>query len=133
MSKKTTEAILDIDHLANPINEMVGECHARSLGAGWYHDPKTGLPRELNVPEKLCLVHSEISEALESHRKNLNDDHLPHRKGIEVELADAVIRIFDLCGALGLDLGSAIVEKLAYNAVRPDHKPEARAAGGKAF
>jgi NTP pyrophosphatase (non-canonical NTP hydrolase) len=53
---------------------------------------------------------------------------------IEVELADAVIRIADLAGALELDLGSAIAEKMAYNAQRADHKPEARAAaGGKSF
>lgn len=52
----------------------------------------------------------------------------------EVELADAVIRIFDLAGAYGMDLGGAIAEKLAYNAHRADHKPEARAAaGGKAY
>lgn len=52
----------------------------------------------------------------------------------EVELADAVIRIADLAGGLGLDLGGAIAEKLAFNAVRPDHKPEARAvAGGKSY
>ena len=86
------------------------------------------------VAEKLCLTHSEISEAMEGHRKGLMDDKLPHRPMIEVELADAVIRIADLAGALGLDLGGAIAEKMAFNAVRPDHKPEARAAaGGKAY
>ena len=67
------------------------------------------------VPVKLALIHSEVSEGLEGYRKNLNDDHLPHRKMLEVELADAVIRIFDLAGALKFDLGAAIQEKLAYN------------------
>ena len=38
---------------------------------------------------------------------------------VEVELADAVIRIADLAGALGLDLGGAIAEKLEYNRNRP--------------
>ena len=80
------------------------------------------------VPAKLCLIHSEISEAMEGHRKNLMDDKLPHRKMCEVELADAVIRIFDLAGAMGYDLGAAIAEKMAVNASREDHKPEARAA-----
>ena len=62
------------------------------------------------------------------------DDHLPHRLMIEVELADAVIRIADLAGALGIDLGGAVQEKLQYNAQRADHKPEARSArGGKAY
>jgi NTP pyrophosphatase (non-canonical NTP hydrolase) len=62
------------------------------------------------------------------------DDHLPLRSMLEVELADAVIRIADLAGALDLDLGGAIAEKLAYNAKRADHNPENRAAaGGKAY
>lgn len=87
-----------------------------------------------NIPEMLCLVHSEISEALEGHRKNLQDDKLPHRKMFEVELADALIRIFDIGGGLGLDLEGAYKEKMAYNAIRADHKIENRtAAGGKAY
>jgi len=53
---------------------------------------------------------------------------------LEVELADAVIRIFDMAGGLNLDLGGAIAEKLQYNASRADHKPEnRRQPGGKAF
>ena len=88
----------------------------------------------LNVPEKLCLIHSEISEAMEGHRKGLPDDKLPHRPMIEVELADAIIRICDLAGALQLDLGGAIAEKLQYNATREDHKLENRTKdGGKAY
>lgn len=86
------------------------------------------------VPEKLCLSHSELSEAMEGHRKGRMDDHLPHRSMLEVELADTCIRVFDLAGAMGLDLAGAIIEKLAYNQQRADHKPEARAAaGGKAY
>lgn len=73
------------------------------------------------VSEILALVHSEISEALEADRKNLMDDKITHRSGIEVELADAMIRILDYAGANNLDLGGAIEEKLAYNKTRP-HK-----------
>lgn len=125
-------------------------CHGASERAGWWHHNKTGLDLKqvINAPadplqellggalvsQKLCLTHSEVSESMEGHRKNLMDDKLPHRKMFEVELADAVIRIFDLAGATGCDLGGAIVDKLAFNAVRPDHKAEAReAAGGKAY
>ena len=78
------------------------------------------------VAQKLRLIHSEVSEAMEGHRKGLADDKLPHRSMVEVELADAVIRIADLAGALGLDLGGAIAEKMEYNRNRPDHKPENR-------
>ena len=34
-------------------------------------------------------------------------------------LADAVIRIADLCGYLGIDLDTVISEKMAYNETRP--------------
>lgn len=62
------------------------------------------------------------------------DDKLQHRKMFEVELADAVIRIFDLAGNQGFDLGTTIAEKISFNLQRPDHKPEARLAdGGKQY
>lgn len=87
-----------------------------------------------NVGELLCLVHSEISEALEGHRKDLMDDKLPHRKMFEVELADAIIRIFDIAAGLNLDLGGAYVEKMAYNASRADHSiAERLKSGGKKY
>lgn len=80
---------------AAEINMLVSLVHQRNVDAGWWSDPATGQRKDRNVGELLCLVHSEISEALEGHRKNLMDDHLPKRKMIEVELADAIIRIFD--------------------------------------
>ena len=62
------------------------------------------------------------------------DDHLPHRRMVEVELADAIIRIADLAGALGCDIEGAIREKREYNRQRADHKLEARnSANGKSI
>lgn len=62
------------------------------------------------------------------------DMKLPHRTMLEVELADCVIRIFDMSGGLGLDVAGAIAEKLAFNATREDHQLESRRAlGGKKF
>jgi NTP pyrophosphatase (non-canonical NTP hydrolase) len=118
------------------INIIVKECHFRARDAGWWHDPATGAELNINalVPEKLLLIHSEVSEACEGFRKNLMDDKLPHRRMVEVELADTLIRIADLAGAMQLDLGGAVAEKLRYNASRADHKPENRIkAGGKLF
>lgn len=110
-----------------------------SKASGWHNDIKTGLLRtdvqnhDL-FPTRIALCHSELSEALEGHRKGLQDDKLPHRSMAEVELADTVIRVFDLAGAMGYDLGGAIAEKLAFNASRADHKIENRkAVGGKAY
>lgn len=101
-------------------------CHGRAFNAGWWHNINTGEKLERNIPELLCLIHSEVSEALEGFRKNLMDDKLPHRKMIEVELADVVIRVFDAAGGLGLDVAGAVVEKMMYNAKREDHKIENR-------
>jgi hypothetical protein len=62
------------------------------------------------------------------------DDKLPHRKMLEVELADAVIRIFDMAEGLKLDLSGAIHEKMLFNSIRTDHSREARLAeGGKKY
>jgi hypothetical protein len=126
--------MIDPKGLHNAIDMLVADSHGASMNAGWYHDLDTGEPIDINVAERLMLTVSEISEAMEAHRKDLMDDKLPHRKGIEVELADAAIRIFDLAGYLKLDLGGAYVEKRLYNDNRLDHKREARmAAGGKRY
>lgn len=123
--------------IASSGKQLQDACHWASKTAGWWNDTKTGASltdNPLIFSQKLCLIHSEISEAMEGDRKNLMDDKLPHRPMREVELADAVIRIFDLAGAYGMDLGGAIAEKMAFNAVRPDHKIENRqATGGKTY
>lgn len=114
------------------LNGLARMCH--DLNLRWWTDPATGEKKERNVGEMFALMHSELSEALEADRKHLMDRHLPHRTGVEVELADLLIRVFDFAGALGLDLDGALAEKLAYNARRADHTDAARLApGGKRY
>ena len=57
---------------------------------------------------KLMLVVSEVAEASEAVRKvdNIN---------FAEELADATIRIFDICGAMGIDLEGVIDAKMKVN------------------
>jgi len=76
---------------------------------------------KINVAEKLALVHSEISEALEAARKPEleKDKHCPEFDNFDIELADTVIRLFDLAGAFGIDLGAAIIAKIEANKKRP--------------
>lgn len=138
IGKMTTEQI-------NAITELQAKIHQDNVTAGWWTNLVNGqdLAEEARsnsrmgkalVAEKLCLIHSEVSESMEAARKNLMDDKLPHRLGVEVELADAVIRILDLCGALKLDLAGAIAEKLEFNLTRLDHSIESRkGVNGKAY
>lgn len=98
------------------INELVYEAHINAINKGWYEEPKT-------FGEKIALMHSELSEALEDHRngRGMREIYYEGEKpcGIPIELADTVIRIFDACGDLGIDLEEAIHLKMAYNATRP--------------
>lgn len=120
--------------IVEDIKTVQKDIHKLNVQAGWWSDLKTGEPKERNMGELLCLVHSEISEAMEGYRKNLMDDKIPSRKMIEVELADAIIRMFDIAGKLDLDLGGAIYDKIEYNYSRADHKIENRLKdGGKKF
>lgn len=126
----------DDETIASAARILQDTCHGAAVESGWWGSPNVSDPRlnSLCFSNKLCLIHSEISEALEGDRKSKMDEHLPHRQNREVELADAVIRCFDLAGAFGLDLGGAIAEKLAYNAQRADHRPENRAkSDGKKY
>ncbi len=186
-----------------PITDHVINCHGAAWRAGWWHDVRTGKLLDRNAAEMLMLQVSELAEAAHGLDHKLKDDKLPHREMVEVEIADFLIRLFDYCGGLRLDLqrevmrseaheefymvvlphttpalwqatrhlcdameghrkkdGSlhlsgltrayrmvtwfaqkmaydldgAIAEKMAYNATRADHKPEARLApGGKAY
>ena len=138
MSKEYAESLL---HSGRPIsymdvNQLATVCHYLAAKAGWwneYHEGDNTLKKHF-IAGKMALVHSEVSEALEGFRKNRMDDHLPNRPQIEVEIADAIIRMLDMAGALKLDVAGAIGEKLIYNTQRPDHKLENRAkAGGKSL
>ncbi len=121
--------------VAEVINFVVEDIHNDNVEAGWWTDLKTGesILQTRNIGELLIVV-SEIAEGMEGARKDLMDDKLTTRKMLEVELADAVIRIFDIAGSRNFDLGGAIMEKRAFNKTRADHQLAARSgANGKKF
>lgn len=123
------------------INKLASEIHSNARSKGFYEQPK-------NIGEMLCLIHSEVSEALEADRKNhyavkswnieknidLNDMESTSKKqyfqnefevaiknSFEDELADVMIRVMDLAAFKGIDLEYHIKMKMAYNAMR-EHK-----------
>jgi NTP pyrophosphatase (non-canonical NTP hydrolase) len=88
------------------IKDLIRDCHATALEKGWWEE-------ERNEGELIALMHSELSEALEAMR-----NHGPQADVAE-ELADCCIRIFDYCGARGIDLEKALIKKMEYNKTRP--------------
>lgn len=101
------------------INTMCDLAHGTALSRGWYD-------QERNDLELIALIHSELSEAVEALRDGdlpYNETHpkavsLADFKTTEIELADAVIRIFDMAAYKGYKLGDAIVAKMQYNTTR---------------
>lgn len=112
---------------------MMDACHGRAWNAGWWHNLETGEPVERNFGDICSLIHSEVSEAYEAHRKNKRDDHLPAYPGKTVEFCDVLIRVFDHLGgtrARGNDGAEIVVAKMHVNDHRADHKPENRLKDG---
>jgi len=122
------------------IRDLQARAYQQSADKG-FHDNEPTHGRELAMlnAERIALMHSELSEALEELRKGhaANKTYYPTMKihqhgthkpeGVPSELADVVIRVLDFCGANDIDLEAMILEKLDYNATR-SHKH-----GGKAF
>ena len=117
---------------AKDLNTYAEEVH--KANAKWWVDLNTGQPVQRNVGELLMLSVSELAEAMEGHRKSKMDDHLPHRQMFDVEIVDCMIRLFDIAAGMHIDIETIYQEKMAYNAVRADHKIEnRRLADGKKY
>lgn len=113
------------------------EAYENAKDKGWHNPSKT-------FGECIALCHAELSEAIECYRDNLDVQkiycagysgeptglqefdprvHDPEKgcklEGVGIELADVVIRIFDMCGQFGIDLEKCVELKMKYNKTRP--------------
>lgn len=113
------------------INELCKEAYENAKSKGFHDKP-------VEMGTRLCLIHGEVSEAMEADREenyseaNMNvvngwisdEDFQKYYKGevkgtFEEEIADIVIRVFDLCGSNEIDLQAHIEAKMRYNSLRP--------------
>lgn len=127
------------ESIRHGIEQLQKRSHATAVEHGWWEDG------ERNMGEMIALMHSELSEALESHRNSepvlwfkhanipgadalvvyeLNDQpdyngELGKPEGIASEFADVLIRIADTCERLEIPLAEALIRKMAYNDTRP--------------
>lgn len=93
-------------------NYKAHQAHQNAKNKGFWENDR-------NDGEMIALIHSELSEALEALRHgNPHDDKIPQFSGVEAELGDVVIRIFDMAAARGWRVAEAVVAKMAYNPTR---------------
>lgn len=109
MDKKSIELLIKLK-----FKELQEEIHSLAKEKGWWENS--------NIPEKLLMIHSEVSEAVECYRLDAIEytDKLYNKPfGYPTELADIVIRVMDLAENSKIDLFEMIKIKHEYNKTRP--------------
>jgi len=97
--------IKESDLKGKTLSEYCEICHFIAKEKGFWD-------KERNIGEALMLVVTELAEAMEGYRHQDQDN-------FKEELADAFIRLMDLCGGLKIDIEKEIAKKTMKNKQRP--------------
>jgi hypothetical protein len=116
--------VKELERNVTDLNFLALQIHQTAKEKGFWDeillDPESGLlrvppptPKEVGafISEKLCLIHSEVSEALEDHRRDQHD-HMAE------ELADVLIRVLDLSAFMNYNIAAAVSDKMEKNQQR---------------
>lgn len=121
-------AVQAVANIFRGLPELQHLCGELARYKGFWED-YGDVPFSLAFNSKIALVGTELAEAVEAGRAStpLMDQHLPDLLNIQVEIADAIIRLLDLHWVMlqgqlkAKPLEDVIFAKLLYNASRP-HK-----------
>lgn len=132
----TVQPITFESEVTDGITALAEAVHKTAVDHGWWDINEDG---SRNMGEMIALMHSELSEALESWRDNEPTLHYKYAGyaparyelsptidgilgkpcGLASEFADVIIRILDTCERMDIPIARALIEKNAYNQTRP--------------
>ena len=131
------------------LNELRDDIHSSAVLKGFYDNEafielkltknEIKIYRHILFAQRIALIHSELSEALEADRKDKYPDkdlslklnkkdfigftwmsnfEEEIKNTVSDELSDIILRVFDLCGWLDIDIQTHIELKMKYNKQR---------------
>lgn len=123
----TTE---DLKQFASILNDYSKTIHIQNANKGFWTKRETMFLSARNLygdeyahyliaADCVALTHGELSEGIEALRKPTFPITSTEKDSFGGEMADAVIRIMDLCAFFGINLGDAIVARAQHNSTRP--------------